>query len=144
MVKENRLAAIRLGQAVPVTIEAAGFQANVPVSEMVPAVDTGSRSGLIKLDLPAGARWRSGQFGRARFDASPEDVLTAPADTVQQEGQIKSVQVVENSFLRMRLVTLGRTTGNQVEVLSGLQAGEVVLSPARRDLADGARVRAVI
>jgi RND family efflux transporter MFP subunit len=141
-VEENRLPAIRLGQTIPVSIEATGFSGSVRVSEIAPAVDPGTRAGIVKLDLPNDSKWRSGQFGRAHFAGSPEDVLTVPADAVKQEGQINSVQVADDSTLRVRLVTVGRSVGKDVEVFSGLRAGETVLAPFRRELADGAKVRA--
>jgi len=48
--------------------------------------------------------------------------------------------VVEYGSARTRLVTLGQKQGDLVEVLSGVNAGEHVVSPRPAALADGARV----
>jgi multidrug efflux pump subunit AcrA (membrane-fusion protein) len=96
----------------------------------------------VKLELPLKAAWRSGQFGRAVFPGAAEDVVAIPANAVRQQGQIRSVQVVSDSNLRMRLVTVGRSSGENVEVLSGLQPGETILSPVHLELSDGTRIEA--
>jgi multidrug efflux pump subunit AcrA (membrane-fusion protein) len=63
-----------------------------------------------------------------------------PAGAVIEQGQVQSVMVAQDGYARGRLVTLGQRTGDRVEVLSGLAAGEAVIYPRPAGLADGARV----
>lgn len=136
-VDESRLGSIRAGQSVTVTLDQP-FQARV--SEIVPAVDAASRSFLVKIDLPAMPRLRSGMFGRASFPQGQRQVLMLPAGAVIEQGQVQSVMVAQDGYARGRLVTLGQRAGDRVEVLSGLAAGEAVIYPRPAGLADGARV----
>ncbi|MCX6637376.1 MAG: efflux RND transporter periplasmic adaptor subunit [Acidobacteria bacterium] len=136
-VDESRLGSIRAGQSVSVTLDQP-FQARV--SEIVPAVDAASRSFLVKIDLPAMPRLRSGMFGRVFFPQGQRQVLMLPAGAVIEQGQVQSVMVAQDGYARGRLVTLGQRTGDRVEVLSGLAAGEAVIYPRPAGLADGARV----
>jgi RND family efflux transporter MFP subunit len=136
-VDESRLGSIRAGQSVTVTLDQP-IQARV--SEIVPAVDAASRSFLVRIDLPAMPRLRSGMFGRASFPQGRRQVLMLPAGAETEQGQVQSVMVAQDGYARGRLVTLGQRTGDRVEILSGLSAGEAVVFPRPAGLADGARV----
>ena len=139
-VDESRLPAVKAGQAVQVSLEALDRKLGARVSEVVPSVDPASRSYVVKIDLPAAAGVRSGMFGRAEFALGARKVIAAPAAAVQERGQLASVFVVEGGTARTRLITIGQRTKDAVEVLSGLAAGERVVSPVPAVLEDGAKV----
>ena len=67
-------------------------------------------------------------------------MIAIPASAVTDRGQLHSVFVVEEGVAHTRLVTMGRRSGDAVEVLSGLSAGEKVVAPVPLGLQDGARV----
>ncbi|MGB9611998.1 MAG: efflux RND transporter periplasmic adaptor subunit, partial [Bryobacteraceae bacterium] len=138
-VEENRVKAIRPGTAVEVTIEALGQTMPGRVEEIVPALDPGSRSFTVKIPV-AGPMLRSGMFGRARFAMGEKKALMIPAAAVVRQGQVEHVFVVDNGVAKLRLVTTGARRGDRVEVLTGLSAGEVVVSPVPANLRDGSRV----
>jgi RND family efflux transporter MFP subunit len=137
-VDESKLASVRLGQAVEVVVEERKLDARV--SEIVPAVDSASRTAIVKLDLPAMPQLRSGMFGRAVFPLGAQKVEAMPAAALMDRGQLQSVFVVEDGVAHTRLVSTGRRAGDAVEVLSGLNPGERVVRPLPPDLRDGARV----
>jgi multidrug efflux system membrane fusion protein len=139
-VEESRLAAIRVGQPVSVTLDGIDRALDARVSEIVPAVDAASRSYTVKIELPNVPALRSGAFGRASFSLGSRLTLTIPAGAVTERGQLQSVMVAENGVAHTRLITAGQTNKDQVEVLSGLMAGDRVIFPVPRNLSDGARV----
>jgi len=57
-----------------------------------------------------------------------------------QRGELQSVFVVEDGIARTRMITVGKRQDGQVEILSGLHAGEKVVFPRPANLTDGARV----
>jgi multidrug efflux pump subunit AcrA (membrane-fusion protein) len=59
-----------------------------------------------------------------------EQLLLIPANTIQRVGQLTFVQVLSEGLLARRSVQLGRSFRDQIEILSGLNAGEQVLIPA--------------
>ena len=138
-VDESKLASVRVGQAVEAVIEA-DRKLKARVSEIVPSVDAASRTYIVKLDLPATPNLRTGMFGRAIFPLGVQKVVAVPLAALMERGQLQSVFVVEDGVAHTRLVTTGRRTGNAVEVLSGLTAGEKVALPVPVGLQDGARV----
>jgi RND family efflux transporter MFP subunit len=139
-VDESKLPFVKTGQGVEVGFDSLDRRLTARVSEIVPAVDAASRAYIVKIDLPALANLRSGMFGRASFPMAVRKVVTVPAAAVVESGQLQSVFVIEDGFARNRLITSGKREREAVEVLSGLSAGEKVVSPIGAGLADGARV----
>src|SRR5581483_2550359 len=136
-VDESKIAVVRAGQSVKVTLDTLGRTFDTRVSEVVPSVDATSRAYTVKIDLPAGPQIRSGLFGKALFMLGGRPVLAIPAKAVQQNGQLQSVFVVANGEARTRLITAGRGFDDAVEVLSGLNSGEMVVVAPPTALADG-------
>ncbi len=139
-VDESRLPAVRAGQPVQVSLESLDRTLEARVSEVVPAVDASSRSYTVKIDLPVLAQVRSGMFGRAVFPIGMRKTVSVPQSALQERGQLVSVFVVEEGAARNRLITVGRRSGDRVEILSGLTEGERVITPVPASLVDGARV----
>jgi RND family efflux transporter MFP subunit len=111
------------------------------VAEVARTVD-GAHAFLVKIDLPANPRLRSGMFGRARFAGSARQSLTVPASAVVRQGQLTSVFVVgKDSRARLRLVQVSNVSGGRAEVVAGLDAGEQVVVQPSPTLVDGAPVR---
>ena len=138
-VDESRARAVAVGAAVPVVVEsAAGGDAmtlNGTVAEVARAVDTDTRTFLVKIALPGDAQLRAGMFGRARIPGPARRVLVVPTGAVRQRGQIASVFVVDGGFARLRLVNVAGT-----EVLAGLVEGERVLVNPPSEVVDGRRI----
>jgi RND family efflux transporter MFP subunit len=140
-VSEAYLPLLKVGTPVRVLLDAAPDR-EIPaaVTEVVPAVDPATRTFPVKVDLPPGTA-RSGQSGRVRFTAGAEAALAVPRRAVLRSGGSDWVFVLSpDNVARLSPVTLGASSGDRVEVLSGLSAGaRVAVSPVDR-LADGARV----
>ncbi len=131
-VDESELRFVSAGQASPVTIDALGnTQLSGKVAQIVPAADPASRTFLVKVELPADVRVRSGLFGRARFSRGERSALLIPRASLVERGQLQAVYVLDaNQIAELRYVTLGKSTGEQIEVLSGLQDGEKLVAVA--------------
>lgn len=148
-IDESKMSSVRPGDRLNVSLEAAGCDGAARVSEIVPAVDPSSRSYTIKIDLPpvdssGKARpcglLRSGMFGRVYIPSGASAVIAIPQNAVVERGQLKSVFVAEDGCARTRLVTIGQRSADSIEVLSGLTAGERVITPVPAMLTDGSKV----
>jgi RND family efflux transporter MFP subunit len=143
-VNENDLRYVRTGQQVSVVIDAldnTGLEGKVV--QIVPAADSASRSFLVKIELPTDLRLRSGLFGRAQFSRGERQALLIPRSAVVERGQLQGVFVLDqNKVASLRYVTVGKSSGSDIEVLAGLQSGErLVVKPGELDL-NGKRVEA--
>jgi RND family efflux transporter MFP subunit len=135
-VNETDLRYLRIGQQVPVTIDALDHELTGKVAQIVPAADPGSRSFLVKIDLPADTRLHSGLFGRAQFSRGEKPALLIPRTAVLERGQLQAVFVLDqNKVAALRYITPGKPFEAKIEVLAGLQDGErIVASPGELDL----------
>ena len=139
-VEEGLLPTTRHGQMVTVNLDSLGQTVHGRVSEIVPSVDAPSRSYLVKIDLPQSPILRSGIFGHAQFPRATRRVVAAPVEAVVDLGQLQSVMVIENGVAHARVVTSGEKRNGAVEILSGLVAGEKIVSPRPNNLLDGSKV----
>lgn len=136
-VNESELGSIHLGEQVPVLIDALGdTEMKGRVAQIVPAADPASRSFLVKIELPTDTRFRSGLFGRAQFSRGERQSLVIPRTAVVDRGQLQGVFVLDqNKLASLHYITIGKPSGTNVEVLSGLQSGDrLVANPGELDL----------
>jgi RND family efflux transporter MFP subunit len=134
---------VQMGSTLPVYIDSAAATLRGKVSEIAPSASAGSRTFLVKLDLPSSDRLRPGQFGRASVPVQERSTIMVPPAAVVRRGQIETVFVVDNGHARLRLVTTGREADGLVEVLSGLSGGETVVAQDANLLTDGMPVETV-
>ncbi|WP_395741209.1 efflux RND transporter periplasmic adaptor subunit [Prosthecobacter sp.] len=86
-------------------------------------------------------RLRPGLFTEARLALPPQPAITVPASAVRADGAVQRVWVVQDGRLNERLVEVGETDKDRIEIRRGVQKGEnVVLSPGS-DVADGLPVQ---
>lgn len=140
-VPESQAKAIRLGEPVPVTIEALGQKVTGHVYEITPSADPTSRTFIVKVRLPQIKGLMAGMFGRAEFTTGTVKGLFVPNTALWQESSLEGVYVMEKDVAVKRLVTTGKRVGNFVEVLSGLKEGELVVVSDLEKLRDGMKVR---
>jgi len=138
-VEESQLSRIKIGDRVPVKIDALREGELVgTVGEMVPSGDPSSRSFLVKVRLPMSAGIRSGMFGRARFAGDEQEAITVPESALVSRGQLSGVIVVDQANrARFRLIKPGKRYADRVEILSGVEAGDRVVVEAADRVEDG-------
>lgn len=138
-VPQELLPKVHVGEATTVWTE--GGQFGGTVAEIVPAADPGSRTFVVKVALPAACACRSGEYDKAGFPVGEKKALTVARSAVVERGQLEGVYVVNaQGAAEYRLVTIGKTTGDRCEILSGLSEGERVATSRLDQLSDGARV----
>jgi RND family efflux transporter MFP subunit len=106
-------------------------------SEITPVSDPNSRTFLVKYDLPPAIGLRVGQFGRVLVPVGETAALRVPVAAMVQRGQMELVFVATNAHAQLRLVRTGKRIGEEVEVVSGIEAGEVIVCEGAANLADG-------
>lgn len=139
-VPEAVLARLKPGQTVEVEIDAQRVKASV--ARFSPAADPVSHLFLVKLKVPAGS-YRSGQFVRVLFALGEREALRVPVAAVVMRAGISGVFVVDAAGIaRFRMVRTGEASDGQIEILSGLAAGERVVTTGAEALANGDKVTA--
>lgn len=129
-VRESLTQRLRVGQPIDVYVAALDKQCQGRVSEIVPEAETASRTFSVKVIGPCPPGIYTGMFGRLLIPLDEQEVLVAPRGAVRRVGQLELVDVIvadqAGDTLQRRAVVLGREFNGDVEVLSGLHAGERV------------------
>lgn len=112
------------------------------VVEASRAADLATRTRSVRVELGPDTRMRSGQFVRVLWPAGDGEACFVPATAVGRFGQLERVFVVDGGRAQLRLIRTGRTDGNRIEVLSGLERGEAVIVSPSAQLRDGQAVQA--
>ncbi len=100
--------------------------------QLLPTVDAATHTAQVRVALPANLQGAApGMFARVWLPASTGSAqaprLYVPASAVVRRGEMTGVYVLDNKgAARLRQVRLGAASGTQVEVLSGVSAGEQV------------------
>lgn len=141
-VPSGLLSFLTVGGLIPVRIAEMKEKLETTVAEISPAADPNSRTFLVKLELPPTAQLRAGQFGRAYVPTGRKDILRIQRKAIQNWGQMEVVFVVEKDLAKLRLIKTGKAFGQMVEVVSGLDNGDVLVAERVPGLRDGQPVGA--
>ena len=137
-VRESLAHRLQVGQPIEVQIESFNKQCSGTISEIVPEAESSSRAFQVKVTGPCPEGIYSGMFGRILIPLDEEQVLVIPRQAVRSVGQLDLVDVATHGAVSRRAVRLGRTIGEDVEVLSGLREGEQVEVPVNTGATRGA------
>jgi membrane fusion protein (multidrug efflux system) len=115
---------------------------NTKVSVAGKTIDADSRSFYIEGRIPGNSGFRPGQIAMVRIqDYAVSNAITIPINTIQNDDKGKFVMVAatENGkkVAKKRQVTVGQLYGGTLEVKSGLEAGEVLITDGFQGLYDG-------
>jgi len=136
-VPEAVISHLALGDKLAVRLSSVTSVLEGVVSEISPSADPNSRTFLVKLDLPSTPGLRAGQFGRAAMPVGETSALRVPASAVGQRGQMELVFVAVDNHAQLRIVKTGKRIGDEVELVSGVDAGEKVVVDGAANLVDG-------
>jgi len=141
MVAESDVRAVTPGEVVSVLIDALGPRPLTGViAQILPAGDPHTHTFLVKVTLPHTPGLKTGMFGRLLLHKGASETIVVPRSAIIERGQLTGVFVVEPDHIaRLRWVKSGRTFDDGIEVLSGLNLGERVMTEAAKGV-DGATV----
>jgi len=144
-VPEQYLSLVKAGQSVRLSVDAypnETFTANVRF--VSPALKADQRALTVEaIAANPDGRLKPGLFATALLQqTAPAPALMVPASAVETLAGTSRVYVIAaNNKIEERIVTLGETVGDRVELASGVKAGERVAANPRGKLADGVRVQ---
>ena len=144
-VPETQISKVKEGMPVTVLIKSLNKSVTAKITEVSASSQQTGGQYLVKAILdnkPEGLK--SGMFATVNFPVESngvEGAILIPVDAVVNRGQLTGVYTVsESNTAILRWLRLGRTYGNEVEVLSGLQNGESLIVNAEGKLYNGVNV----
>jgi RND family efflux transporter MFP subunit len=142
-VPEANLSVVRAGQKAVVSSNALGSTPG-HVRLVTPQVDPQTRVGLVHVALDRRGQFRPGMFGKTVIDTANAPALLIPQASVLYRDNKPGVFVIDaKRVAHFRGISTGTRSGDDVEVLSGLAAGDAVALQGAGFLAEGDQVRIV-
>lgn len=146
-VPEAQLPQLQVGQRVNARSNAwPGETFSGTIASIDSRVDAVSRAVTVRAEIPnPDGRLRPGMLLEVGVERAARQALAIPELAVQQNGSRSSVFVVseDGASVREVPVQLGSRRFGEVEVVSGLQAGDRIVVEGTVRLRDGARIREV-
>ena len=148
MVSESDISNIKNGMPVNVIIKSMNKKVSGKVSEVsVSAKNTGGQY-LVKVTLDKmDTTILSGMFVNVQFPIEKKATTTVkseqvlvPEKALVRQGQLTGVYTIANNTAILRWLRIGKTYGDKVEVLSGLNAEEPYIVSSEGKLFNGAKV----
>jgi HlyD family secretion protein len=140
---ETELAKVMSGQTARVNVAGVG-DVEGTVRLVSPEVDKLTRLGRVRVFLGDDARLRIGSFARGSIETAQSRGLAVPSAAVVFDTGGTFVQIVRDGRVVRRGVKTGLIARGLVEVLQGLDDGDVVVARAGTFLRNGDAVRAVV
>lgn len=143
-IPEQAIPEVRVGQSVSATTSAwpdKSFAGHV--ARIAPSVTANSRTLTVEaeIDNSSGAL-KPGQFATVRIlQPRPVAAVLVPSRAVMTEAGVSRVYVIKDGHAEQRLVQLGQTEGDLVQLKSGVAADEKVATSNLEQLADGMAVK---
>jgi membrane fusion protein (multidrug efflux system) len=143
-VPEQAVPSIKVGQSVSVTTSAypdRNFSGRV--ARLSPNVTASSRTLTVEAEVENSRNeLKPGQFATIRIlQPQTEAAVLVPSRSVRTEANVSRVFVIKDGRAEQRLVQLGQTDGDLVEIKTGVSANEQVATSNIDQLVDGSPVR---
>lgn len=145
-VPERELNKLRIGQSAELRLDALSGEAFPGVIKRIsPIVDP--TTGTFKVTIEVRDRSRQlkpGMFGRIRivYDTR-EDVLLVPKEAILAEDDESSVYVIRDSMAYRQVVETGYSNDTDMEVVSGINAGDLIITTGQNSLRDSSKVEVI-
>jgi RND family efflux transporter MFP subunit len=140
-IDERLLGRFKVGMPAYIVVGDAGHRIRGTIGEITPAIDPSTRTYALRVYVDDRSL-RSGMYVKLFIPEGKKDVLLVPKKAVVERGQLTGIFVKdEKGVLTYRLVKPGRLFGDNVEIVSGLTAGESIVVTGAEKAVDGGVVQ---
>jgi membrane fusion protein, multidrug efflux system len=142
-VPENYIGRVKEGSRIDVILpEQNNRTISAVVNTVQKVVDPTTRAFTIEAKIPSQGDLKPNQLAQIRIlDYSKQNVLVIPLNVVQSDENGKYVYVLEKngdkSVARKKLVTVGESYRDGIEILTGLNEGDQVITEGYQNLYEG-------
>ena len=137
---EKDVVVLKSGQSLSMAIDAIGSDCEGEIIYVSPAMDESSKTYLVRilLQVPENAA-RAGLFARGWMDVLQRShtIFVPKSAVIDRDGHTAVILVREDGTAEEREVRIGLANDTDVELLSGVEEGEVVILDNQDKLKDG-------
>jgi RND family efflux transporter MFP subunit len=140
-VRSTEAAQVTLGTTFFCILDHTQAEMQATITEIAPAADPLTHSVTVKAKLKDADSLAAGYTASAELPGESIRVLLAPRSAIYATGGLQLVSIVDaKAVAQTRAVTVGRAYGEDVEILSGLVAGDTVVLERTGLIAEGTRI----
>lgn len=142
-IPEQAISEVQAGQSVSITVSAYPDQKfNGRVARVSPSITATSRTLTVEAEVDNGNNiLKPGQFATVRILLPQSDAaVLVPVRAVLTEAGTSRLFVIKDGRVDQRLIQLGQTEGDLIEIRSGVAANEIVATSNIEQLSDGVAV----
>lgn len=147
LVDESQIGKIQLGQEVPINVNVLPEDSFVGRITFIAPKSDASLNFPVEIEVQNRGNLKAGMYATATFKtnngAETQNMLTVPAEAFVNGVSSGQLFVVQNGVAKLIKVTIGKVYGDKVQVLSGLNGGEQVVTSGQINLDNGSKVNII-
>lgn len=147
LVDESQIGKIQLGQEVPIKVNVLPEDSFVGRITFIAPKSDASLNFPVEIEVQNRGNLKAGMYATATFKtnngAETQNMLTVPAEAFVNGVSSGQLFVVQNGVAKLIKVTVGKVYGDKVQVLSGLNGGDQVVTNGQINLDNGSKVNIV-
>ncbi len=128
---EQYAAYLEVSNPVKLEVPSLGLKQESKIKEVAAKGDEITRTITVKAPLKKAKGLRPGLYGSMTFPVQMSKAIRIPKNLVKRVGQLETVNVLRNGRIEVQSVKTGRSSGDMVDVLSGLAPGDRVVVPGK-------------
>jgi RND family efflux transporter MFP subunit len=141
-VPESYAGSVGTGNTVMILVPDAHDSLTTKVTFAAKAIDPTSRSFAVEIKLPARKTLRPNMTAILKIaDYSKTNTITIPVKAIQRSEEGDYVYINVNGIAKRTAIKSGITYGGQTEILSGIKAGDQIVTEGAADIEDGDKVK---
>ncbi|UKB81914.1 efflux RND transporter periplasmic adaptor subunit [Chryseobacterium sp. MEBOG06] len=147
LVDESQIGKIQMGQEVPIKVNVLPEDSFVGRITFIAPKSDASLNFPVEIEVQNRGNLKAGMYATATFKtnngAATQNMLTVPAEAFVNGVSSGQLFVVQNGVAKLIKVTVGKVYGDKVQVLSGLNDGEQVVTSGQINLDNGSKVNII-
>ncbi len=147
LVDESQVGKIQIGQNVNINVNVLPEDSfSGRITFIAPKSDA-SLNFPVEIEVANNGKLKAGMYATALFKTNngtaTQNMLTVSADAFVNGVSSGQLFIVENGTAKMIKVTTGKVYGNRIQILSGLNGGEQVITSGQINLDNGSKINIV-
>ncbi len=147
LVDESQVGKIQLGQIVNINVNVLPEESFAGKITFIAPKSDASLNFPVEIEVANNGQLKAGMYATAIFKtnhgAATQNMLTVPAEAFVNGVSSGQLFIVNNGVAKMVKVTTGKVYGDKVQILSGLNGGEQVITSGQINLNEGAKINIV-
>ncbi|MEP6596606.1 MAG: efflux RND transporter periplasmic adaptor subunit [Ginsengibacter sp.] len=141
-IPENYLSNVKIGTDVIIQVPDINRTFNTKVSFVGASIDVNTRGFIVEAKLPVDANLKPNQVALVKIkDYGTGNALAVPVATLQNDEKGKFVMIASSQngklYAHKRMVNIGLLNGDMLEIKTGLQIGDTLITEGFQSLYDG-------